>query len=166
MGIWYTLPILPTGLTDDGLYVLNDAKAKGVNLAGVNVMAMDYGSSICQSEGTEGQNIHGKCATSAIENLFSQLKQIFTDKSDEEINAMMGVTPMNGYNDVQGEVFYLSDANTVMDDAKDRDMGMIGMWSMMRDQPVYRAGLTRTQWVNGISGTTIRLQRSVCTVYP
>lgn len=135
VGIWYTLPILPTGLTPDGLYVLNDAKEKGVNLAGVNVMAMDYGSSICQSEGTEGQNIHGKCATSAIENLFSQLKAIFTDKSDDEINAMMGVTPMNGYNDVQGEVFYLSDANLVMGDAKDRDMGMIGMWSMMRDQP-------------------------------
>lgn len=135
VGIWYTLPILPTGLTDDGLYVLNDAKAKGVNLAGVNVMAMDYGSSICQSDGKEGQDIHGKCATSAIENLFSQLKQIFTDKSDAEINAMMGVTPMNGYNDVQGEVFYLSDAGLVMDDAKDRDMGMIGMWSMMRDQP-------------------------------
>lgn len=135
VGIWYTLPILPTGLTPDGLYVLNDAKEKGVNLAGVNVMAMDYGSSICQSEGTEGQNIHGKCATSALENLFSQLKAIFTDKSDDEINAMMGVTPMNGYNDVQGEVFYLSDANLVMGDAKDRDMGMIGMWSMMRDQP-------------------------------
>lgn len=135
VGIWYTLPVLPTGLTSDGLYVLNDAKAKGVNLAGVNVMAMDYGSSICQSDGTEGQNIHGACATSAIENLFSQLKQIFTDKSDKEINAMMGVTPMNGYNDVQGEVFYISDAKLVEDDAQDRDMGMIGMWSMMRDQP-------------------------------
>lgn len=152
VGIWYTLPILPTGLTDDGLYVLNDAKAKGVNLAGVNVMAMDYGSSTCQSDGKEGQNIHGKCATSAIESLFNQLKQIFTDKSDDEINAMMGVTPMNGYNDVQGEVFYLSDANLVMDDAKDRDMGMIGMWSMMRDQPGVpgqvspeHSGLTETQ---------------------
>lgn len=135
VGIWYTLPILPTGLTAEGLYVLEDAKAKGVELAGVNVMAMDYGNSICQSDGTEGQNIHGKCATSAIENLFSQLKQIFADKSDADINAMMGVTPMNGYNDVQGEVFYLSDARLVMDDAKTRDLGMIGMWSMMRDQP-------------------------------
>lgn len=135
VGIWYTLPILPTGLTAEGLYVLEDAKAKGVELAGVNVMAMDYGNSICQSDGTEGQNIHGKCATSAIENLFSQLKQIFTDKSDADINAMMGVTPMNGYNDVQGEVFFLSDARLVMDDAKARDLGMIGMWSMMRDQP-------------------------------
>ncbi|HDR2795449.1 MULTISPECIES: carbohydrate-binding protein [Enterobacter] len=135
VGIWYTLPILPTGLTAEGIYVLEDAKAKGVDLAGVNVMAMDYGNSICQSDGTEGQNIHGKCATSAIENLFSQLKQIFTDKTDAEINAMMGTTPMIGYNDVQGEVFYLSDANLVMKDATDRGLGMIGAWSMMRDQP-------------------------------
>jgi len=135
VGIWYTLPILPTGLTAEGLYVLEDAKAKGVELAGVNVMAMDYGNSICQSEGTEGQNIHGKCATSAIENLFSQLKQIFTEKNDAEINAMMGVTPMNGYNDVQGEAFYLSDAKLVMQDATDRGLGMISIWSMMRDQP-------------------------------
>lgn len=135
VGIWYTLPILPTGLTSEGLYVLEDAKAKGVELAGVNVMAMDYGNSICQSDGTEGQNIHGKCATSAIENLSSQLKQIFTDKSDAEINAMMGTTPMIGYNDVQGEVFYMSDAKLVMQDATDRSLGMIGIWSMMRDQP-------------------------------
>ena len=135
VGIWYTLPILPTGLTAEGLYVLEDAKAKGVELAGVNVMAMDYGNSICQSDGTEGQNIHGKCATSAIENLHSQMKQIFTDKSDAEINAMMGTTPMIGYNDVQGEVFYISDAKLVMQDATDRGLGMIGIWSMMRDQP-------------------------------
>lgn len=135
VGIWYTLPILPTGLTAEGLYVLEDAKAKGVELAGVNVMAMDYGNSICQSDGTEGQNIHGKCATSAIENLHSQMKQIFTDKSDAEINAMMGTTPMIGYNDVQGEVFYMSDAKLVMQDATDRGLGMIGIWSMMRDQP-------------------------------
>lgn len=135
IGIWYTLPILPTGLTGEGLYVLNDAKEKGVKLAGVNVMTMDYGNSICQSEGTEGQNIHGKCATSAIENLHSQLKQIFADKTDEQINAMMGTTPMVGYNDVQGEVFYMSDAKLVMKDATDRGLGMIGIWSMMRDQP-------------------------------
>ncbi|CBG91176.1 carbohydrate-binding protein [Citrobacter rodentium] len=135
IGIWYTLPILPTGLTAEGLYVLEDAKAKGVDLAGVNVMTMDYGNSICQSDGTEGQNIHGKCATSAIENMHSQLKQIFTDKSDAEINAMMGTTPMIGYNDVQGEVFYMSDAKLVMQDATERGLGMIGIWSMMRDQP-------------------------------
>lgn len=133
--IWYTLPILPTGLTAEGIYVLEDAHSKGVELAGVNVMTMDYGNSICQSDGTEGQNIHGKCATSAIDNLFKQIKTIWPEKSDAEVNAMMGTTPMIGYNDVQGEVFYKSDANLVMEDAVKRDIGMIGIWSMARDQP-------------------------------
>lgn len=135
IGVWYTLPILPTGLTPEGINVLTDAKAKGVKLAGVNVMTMDYGNAICQSAGTEGQNIHGKCATSAIDNLHSQLKGIFTDKSDAEINAMMGTTPMIGVNDVQGETFYLSDARLVMQDAQARQLGMIGIWSMARDVP-------------------------------
>jgi len=135
VGIWYTLPILPTGLTAEGLYVLEDARDAGVDLAGVNVMTMDYGNAICQSDGTEGQNIHGTCATSAIENMFHQLKKIWPAKSDKEINAMMGTTPMIGYNDVQGEVFYQSDAKLVMEDAVKRDLGMIGIWSMARDQP-------------------------------
>lgn len=135
VALWYTLPILPTGLTAEGLYVLEDARAKGVELSGVNVMTMDYGNSICQSDNTEGQNIHGQCATSAIDNLFKQLKAIWPEKSDAQINAMMGTTPMIGYNDVQGEVFYLSDADMVMKQAQERNMGMIGIWSMARDQP-------------------------------
>ncbi|WP_276574004.1 chitinase [Limnobaculum eriocheiris] len=135
VGIWYTLPILPTGLTQEGIYVLNDAKAKGVDLAGVNVMTMDYGNSICQSAGTEGQNIHAKCATSAVDNLFSQVKAIWPTKDDATVNGMLGTTPMIGFNDVQGEVFYLSDANVVYQQAKNRNIGMIGIWSMFRDQP-------------------------------
>ncbi|EKN4180469.1 glycosyl hydrolase family 18 protein [Yersinia enterocolitica] len=133
--VWYTLPILPTGLTGEGLNVLNDAKAKGVVLSGVNVMTMDYGNSVCQSTGTEGQNIHGTCATSAIDNMFDQIKTIYPEKSDKEINAMMGTTAMIGYNDVQGETFYLSDANLVYQHAKDRALGMVSIWSMMRDRP-------------------------------
>ncbi|WP_312952849.1 carbohydrate-binding protein [Superficieibacter sp.] len=135
IGVWYTLPILPTGLTPDGMNVLRDAQAKGVELAGVNVMTMDYGNAICQSAGTEGQNIHGKCATSAIESLHTQLKGLFTEKSDAEIDAMMGTTPMIGLNDVQGETFYLSDARLVMEDAQKRKLGMIGIWSIARDVP-------------------------------
>ncbi|MBK5071540.1 lysozyme [Budviciaceae bacterium CWB-B4] len=135
VGIWYTLPILPTGLTQEGIYVLNDAKAKGVDLAGINVMTMDYGNSICQSAGTEGQNIHGKCATSAIDNLFTQVKAIWPEKDDATVNGMLGTTPMIGYNDVQGEVFFMSDARMVFQQAKDRNIGMIGIWSMFRDQP-------------------------------
>lgn len=135
VGLLFTLPILPTGLTPEGIYVLEDAKAKGVELTGVNVMTMDYGNTVCQSSGKEGQNIHGKCATSAVDNLFQQVKKIWPEKSDSAINAMLGTTPMIGYNDVQGETFYLSDARLVMQQAQERQLGMIGIWSIARDQP-------------------------------
>jgi len=135
IGIWYTLPVLPTGLTHEGMEVLQDAKDQGVVLTGVNVMAMDYGNIQCQSANTEGQNIHGKCATSAIDNLFAQVKGLYPEKSAAQVYAMLGTTPMIGYNDVQGEVFYLSDARLVYQQAKDYGLGMIGAWSMARDQP-------------------------------
>lgn len=45
---------------------------------------------------------------------------------------MMGTTPMVGVNDVQGEVFYLSDARLVMQDAQKRNLGMVGIWSIAR----------------------------------
>ena len=38
------MPALPSGLTNDGIYVLENAKANGVRVDVVNVMAMDYGS--------------------------------------------------------------------------------------------------------------------------
>ena len=40
-----TLPVLPEGLTGDGLNVVRAAKTAGVNLDLVNIMAMDYGRS-------------------------------------------------------------------------------------------------------------------------
>src|SRR5205085_9983961 len=45
LSVWYTLPVLPTGLTADGLYVIQSALKYGVNIAGVNIMTMDYGDS-------------------------------------------------------------------------------------------------------------------------
>ncbi len=41
--VWYTLPVLPTGLDYNGRNVLNAALDAGVALDGINVMAMDYG---------------------------------------------------------------------------------------------------------------------------
>ena len=40
-----TLPVLPTGLTADGLYVLQSAASHGVTVTTVNAMAMDFGDS-------------------------------------------------------------------------------------------------------------------------
>ncbi|WP_252176576.1 glycosyl hydrolase family 18 protein [Endozoicomonas sp. 4G] len=133
--IWYTLPVMPTGLTVDGLNVLNSAKEHGVELDGINVMTMNYGSPECRSEGQEGSEIHGRCSVNAINALFKQVKGIFTDKSDEQIWDMLGTTPMIGHNDVDAEVFYLSDAELVYNHAQDKGLGMVGIWSIARDKP-------------------------------
>src|SRR5262249_4513766 len=39
----FTLPVLPSGLTQDGVDLVSGAKAKGVDVSAVNIMAMDYG---------------------------------------------------------------------------------------------------------------------------
>ena len=46
--VWFTLPVLPSGLTPDGLYVLQSALKYGVQIKGVNVMTMDYGEGRCR----------------------------------------------------------------------------------------------------------------------
>src|SRR6185436_7219360 len=44
--ISYTLPVMPTGLTQDGINVINGAKSAGVTIFCVNIMAMDYGGAV------------------------------------------------------------------------------------------------------------------------
>ncbi|WP_108650720.1 PKD domain-containing protein [Dongshaea marina] len=151
--IWFTLPVLPTGLTADGLNVLKSAKKYGVDLTGINVMTMDYGGNACPASTGEQGNVQGQCSVDAINALFTQVKDIFGQgKSDEQIWAMLGTTPMIGVNDVNEEVFYPSDAQLVMDQAQQKELGMIGMWSVNRDQPgeignasPYASGLTAEQ---------------------
>lgn len=135
VAIWYTLPILPQGLTADGIKVLQSARDHGVKLTGINVMTMDYGDSACPPSQGEGANIQGQCGVDAINNLFRDVKAIFPEKEDAAIWAMLGTTPMIGVNDVQSEVFYRSDAALTLQHAQEQGIGMIGIWSIARDQP-------------------------------
>lgn len=41
----FTLPVLPTGLTADGVNMLKDARGAGVRVDVINLMTMDYGDS-------------------------------------------------------------------------------------------------------------------------
>lgn len=127
--VWFTLPTLVTGLTPDGLTVLSDALKAGVNIKGVNVMAMDYGAVISDM---------GAAAIEAVTNLHSQLNTLYNvefsiPKTQKELWQMIGATPMIGKNDVQGEVFYPDNAETVLDFAKAQLPGQLSMWSCNRD---------------------------------
>ncbi len=100
-----TLPALPSGLTQDGLNLLQNAIDNGVDIGVVNVMAMDYGRSY-------DPNRMGQYAVDAMTATVSQLRTLSgIAKTDAEWRAMVGVTPMIGLNDVSPEVFTLSDAD-------------------------------------------------------
>jgi len=133
--LWYTLPVLPSGLTADGLNVVRSALTNGVRVDGVNIMAMDYGDSAAPNP--DGQM--GEYAVQAASNLFAQLKGLYQQagqpQPDEALWRMIGVTPMIGVNDVQTEVFYPEDAQQLLAFAVQRNAGMLAFWSMRRDQP-------------------------------
>ena len=63
--VWYTLPVLPTGLTADGLNVVKSTLDAGVNLAGVNIMAMDYGEYAALTSGPSAKTMGAYAIDSA-----------------------------------------------------------------------------------------------------
>src|SRR4029079_14925094 len=111
-----------TGLTADGLYVISSAIARGVNVNLVNVMAMDYGDSAAP-------NPNGKMGDYAIQaatSLYNQLAGLYgTSKSETQLWAMIGVTPMIGLNDVVSETFDQQEARELVAFAKQKGIGRI-----------------------------------------
>ncbi len=140
--IWITLPVLPTGLTADGVNVVRSAMAHGVKLAGVNLMTMDYGGAMgCQSINRQHERLgtsNSDCDIDATRAVHRQIKQLASEfhlnLSDEEIWAMIGATPMLGVNDQDLEVFFLDDAQKLRAHAENKGLGMLSMWSVARDR--------------------------------
>ncbi|WP_037575959.1 glycoside hydrolase family 18 protein [Phaeacidiphilus oryzae] len=125
----YTLPVLPTGLTQAGVDLLTDAKKQGVAVSAVNVMAMDYGDSAAPSpSGKMGQYaIDSATATQA------QVKSVF-GYDDATAWKHVAVTPMIGVNDTSDEVFTVSDAAQLASFAKSKGLAWLSMWSATRDK--------------------------------
>ncbi len=127
----FTLPVLPSGLTSDGLYVLQSALKYGVKITAVNVMAMDYGDSAAP-------NPAGRMGTYAIDaatSVYGQLQTLYgTSLSSAQLWGMIGVTPMIGLNDDTSEVFDQAAAAQLLAFAEQKGLGEIAMWSLNRDQ--------------------------------
>ncbi|HET7019491.1 MAG TPA: chitinase [Xanthobacteraceae bacterium] len=119
--ISYTLPVLPTGLTADGLNVLASAKHDGLAIDVVNIMAMDYGSAVDNG---------GQMGIDAIDAAVATEGQIAAGG----LSAKLGVTPMIGVNDISSEVFSLADAQALLNYAQtDSNIVRLAMWSVARD---------------------------------
>jgi hypothetical protein len=118
-----TLPVLPEGLTGDGVNVVKAAKNAGVNVDLVNVMAMDYGRA--------GQD-YGDLAIQAVKSTKEQIKAIYGN-SDAAAFKMVGVTPMLGRNDDSG-TFSQSDAKDLVAFANSNHIGFMSFWEANRDK--------------------------------
>jgi hypothetical protein len=130
LDIWFTLPALPTGLTADGLYVLQSALAHGVKIAGVNLMTMDFGESVAPNPAGN----MGTYSIDAAQSLYGQLQTLYgTSKTSAQLWQMIGVTPMIGVNDDTNEVFDQAAAAQLVAFAQKTGMGRISMWSLNRD---------------------------------
>lgn len=130
LAVWVTLPVAPFGMTEDGTNAVSQLLAKGVDLAGVNVMTMDY-----------GQSMNGMTMLEASEKALTQTQRqigILYQRAGLHLNnatlwAKMGATPMIGQNDNSDEVFTLDDAKGLNSFARAHGMGRMSMWSANRD---------------------------------
>ena len=131
LGVWLTLPVLPQGLTQDGVNAVRIALTSGVKVDGVNVMAMDYG----DSAAPPALKSMGEYAIDAANATFAQMTTLFTSQGQTFGWNQLGVTPMLGVNDVTSEVFTLQDADRLETFARAKGLGMLSMWSINRDNP-------------------------------
>ncbi len=131
LAVWVTLPVTPQGLDENGTNAVSQLLAHHVDLAGVNVMTMDYGSSLAK----------GATMVSASESALIQTERqlgILYQRAGIHLNnatlwRKMGATPMIGQNDTPDEVFTLADATTFNQFALSHQLGRMSMWSANRD---------------------------------
>jgi len=131
LAVWLTLPVAPSGLTTRGTDAVSAFLAAGVDLAGVNVMTMDYGESR-----SRGQSMLD-ASTSALEQAHRQLGILYSrakiDLTSDTLWNKLGATPMIGQNDVEDEVFSLADAKAFNRFVAKKNLGRMSMWSLNRD---------------------------------
>lgn len=131
LAVWLTLPVAPQGLPQESIAAVKQMLESGVDLAGVNVMTMDFG----QSK-VAGQTMLG-AATEALSETHRQLgvlyKQNGINLTSKTLWTKIGVTPMIGQNDIQEEVFTMDDAKGLNIFALNSGVGRMSMWSANRD---------------------------------
>ncbi|MFJ3665747.1 chitinase [Streptomyces sp. NPDC090106] len=121
----FTLPVMPSGLDDDSVALLQSANNSAVQVSTVNIMTMNYG------ESYDGDM--GAYALTSAKAAHTQLMDVF-GTSDATAWRAMALTSMIGTNDVDGETFTLADAAEVRSFAEEKEIAWVSMWSTFRDQ--------------------------------
>ncbi|MGC0422626.1 glycosyl hydrolase family 18 protein [Embleya sp. AB8] len=124
--IQYTLPTTTSGLADSGLAVLQNAVTNGTKIDLVNIMTFDFYDNQPHQMAND--------AKSAATGLKNQLAQLYPNKSQADLWAMVGVTVMPGVDDFgAAETFTTDDAVTTYNWAKTQGISHLSMWALQRD---------------------------------
>jgi hypothetical protein len=122
----YTLPTFPTGLTADGVAVLQNAIADHARISVVNLLTFDY------FFGTQ-QDMVADTETAA-EGLFGQLQSLYPALSAARLWHMIGITEMPGIDDFgPDETLSQADAGAVLQWAEQHRIGFVSFWALQRD---------------------------------
>lgn len=128
-----TLPVLPSGLTDLGMGVLEAYLENDVDIKMVNIMSMCYGSATLLPE----EN-YGTASLRAVNSLASQLKSAYSNiqgvsLSDADIYSKIGTTVSIGYESDAHPVWTTEWSQLVVNQAKELNIGMTSFWCLNRD---------------------------------
>jgi chitinase len=130
--VWLTLPVDENGLTEAGRALVATTLAAGVDVAGVNVMTMDF------AGGKDADHSMGEAATTALKAVHDQVGGLYAAASESMGPATvwrhLGATAMIGQNDIAGEIFGLADAETLRRFAASTGLGRLSVWSLNRDR--------------------------------
>ncbi len=146
--ISYTLPVLPTGLLANSLYLLKSAVTSGVKVSVVNVMAMDYGQA-----NAPNPSYMGTYAIDAAEATQAQLASVYPALSSNQRWAMIGITPMIGQNDLAGEIFTTANASQVAQFAAAHSIGRLSYWELHRDTACVNNADENSNYCSGTTQT-------------
>jgi chitinase len=149
----FTLPVNPDGLDSLGLAVVKSALDAGVRVSFVNVMTMDYG------DGTD----LGKTPSASADATAKQLQSLIAGLTLDQAYRMVGVTPMLGKND-DNETFSIANAQTLIDYAKQKKIGLLAFWAIQRDEKC--AGAINLDLCNGQSQSTFQFSQIFESVNP
>jgi chitinase len=152
LAVWLTLPVTQTGLAVAGQDALRETLGGKVDLAGVNGMTMDYGSSL--TDGTSMLAASEKAVVALQRQVGILYRRSGVTLTQATLWSKIGATPMIGQNDDKREVFTLADATAFNTFLTSKRVGRVSAWSLNRDLSCGSNYTTLTVVSDSCSGVT------------
>lgn len=157
LAVWLTMTVSPSGLGPDGVAAIQQMFAAGVKIAGVNVLAFDYGP-------LAGQTLLS-ASESALAGTATQLESLYRSHhigtGHDGVWPDLGATIMEGRTDTAGQIWSISDAQALYAFAVAHHLGRLSEWSLGRDQACSGARPQPSDSCSGVSQRPLEFSESL-----